>query len=197
MNDWQFAVVVMIAIAVGFFAGFIAREVRLCVKESQMNEKESCALCPPLREKDRSDKMIQAIQMYKCNSCGAIFGEDEFPTIDGEVSAVYAGGEKIHSDKKPEVIEQCPECRSEDFEDVYECENCGEYTPLLYAKEGKGGPAICDDCARSFESMTEDDAKAAAMNGPGALRNFHNALALWSEAQATETQEMIDGQEEK
>jgi len=139
---------------------------------------------------------VTRVQMYECNKCGAVFSEDEFPTIDGEVSAVYAGGEKIHGDKKPEVIEQCPKCRSEDFTDVYECEYCGEYTPLLHAKDGKGGPAICGECARDFEVMVMTQADNAEMHGLEAHRDFYYALSIWADDKYTEIWNAITERDE-
>lgn len=70
--------------------------------------------------------------MYKCTSCGHIFEEGEQKTYT----------ERHGLDTPPyEKYEGCPSCGSSDFEEVENCEICGELHPI---DELHGG--VCDDC---------------------------------------------------
>ena len=82
------------------------------------------------------------MEMFKCLDCGAVFSEDESGTIsEWEGEGVMRG--QLH-------YMCCPECRSEDIAEAYECGECGE---CFTKEEGTeiDGEFFCDECAKEIQ----------------------------------------------
>lgn len=74
--------------------------------------------------------------MYKCCDCGEIFTEPDFwEEGRGEFWGVSCS----------ETVSGCPYCRG-DYEEVHECEICGEY---LFEDEMYGD--VCDNCIDNYK----------------------------------------------
>lgn len=75
--------------------------------------------------------------MYKCNNCKEIF---VLPKVVSMQTGVECEGYVEAID-----VEVCPECGSNDFEDAFSCEWCGEY------KDNMITDIWCEDCYEKME----------------------------------------------
>lgn len=81
--------------------------------------------------------------MYYCQNCGAEF---ERPARCREAVGEYMGRTAY------EDFEACPNCGSEEIDEMKKCEICGEHVP-----EHKMAACVtrdvCEDCCRALESV--------------------------------------------
>lgn len=86
--------------------------------------------------------------MYKCKNCGYIFEE---PTCHEDFESIDVGcGRLIVADLS---YEECPHCKGE-FDDVYECECCGEYD-FLDNLEEYNGEWLCNRCVQELKNVNK------------------------------------------
>ena len=72
--------------------------------------------------------------MYICLSCGAVFEE--------HITIV----EKHNLDTPPyEEHDGCPECKSDETEEAYQCDRCGDWQPYSELEES-GTSLYCEIC---------------------------------------------------
>lgn len=84
--------------------------------------------------------------MFKCYECGATFSEPEsYQERVGE----YFG--------TPAYVDRCccPNCRHDEYEEVHQCEICGEW---FFDEELDDG--ICEDCIDEGKEKYHDNVKA-------------------------------------
>lgn len=79
--------------------------------------------------------------MYRCKDCGEIFDD---PATQYEYHPYGMG--YAH-----EEWAVCPCCRDTDFEEVEECERCGEVFPVDELCDG-----LCDTCYDEVEEENEE-----------------------------------------
>lgn len=71
----------------------------------------------------------------KCLECGNVFDDDE-------ISYWSESRGEFWGEPCSEEMSGCPHCGSGDYEDAYECEECGEYFTLDELDENH----LCEDC---------------------------------------------------
>lgn len=82
--------------------------------------------------------------MMVCNECGRIFDEGDARMVRGDMVEHFGTPCRL-----PDYA-VCPSCKSEDIEQAYACEGCGEtHSELYYADlsaTGDGDLHVCKDC---------------------------------------------------
>lgn len=91
--------------------------------------------------------------MYYCEYCK---NEFDTPKIEKTTYEEYYGVDDKFADKHEMLLEKCPHCNSEEFEEMETCDRCGEFCRYddLVDSEGKAGGGmglLCPDCARDCE----------------------------------------------
>lgn len=98
--------------------------------------------------------------MNICTDCGHAFSDDEMET--GKAFVGYMGSAPAY-----ESYGKCPFCGSDDIEEAYECESCGEY--FADGEIGRySGVYICAECKKElvrqyndFQAFCEEHYKAS------------------------------------
>ena len=95
---------------------------------------------------------------YRCNECGNVFDEDEFKRVR------YIGGE---------TEDFCPFCDNDDFEEVEQCDDCGEwFSPNeLY---GCLHSLYCEECLESY--ATVETALEVGRDNPVEISGFFEQI---------------------
>lgn len=86
--------------------------------------------------------------MYKCDDCGCVF--DEPSTYRDEICVIDPVSKNTAYDEYP----CCPRCNSYQFDEVWECEICGEYYHEGETYCETVDKCYCKDCV--IEEMSND-----------------------------------------
>lgn len=82
--------------------------------------------------------------MYKCRNCGHIFDDGEQKTK-----------RERHNDYYTEVINVCPICNSDNYEETIYCRHCGSEC----FKDELTSKGICKECIKAFIADNAKDEK--------------------------------------
>ena len=83
--------------------------------------------------------------MQKCLECGKVFEDDEIAHWQ-ESRGEFWGSPAY------ETMSGCPHCQG-DYEEAYECEECGQYFTLDELDEN----CLCEDCREDEEDSDEEE----------------------------------------